>query len=112
MGSECQILFDPCVGVNCEHGGTCLPLDERQSMKLFTCSCLSGYYGSRCEHANAQVDIHFSDSLFPHNRSLSAAVFVHFLELQNDSPGILFVQNRVLYKQVRLNKPLGVFNND
>jgi hypothetical protein len=34
------------------------------------------------------------------------------LELQNDSPGILFVQNRLLYKQVQLNTPLSVFNRD
>jgi hypothetical protein len=112
MGSECQAWFDPCSDIKCQHGGTCLPLDERQSTKLFTCSCQSGYYGSRCEHANAIVDIQFSESLFSGNAPTSAAIFVHFLELQKDSPGILLVQNRVLLKNVRLNKPHRIFSNN
>ncbi|CAF3324393.1 unnamed protein product [Rotaria socialis] len=112
MGSECHVLLDSCVDVNCQNGGTCLPLDERQSTKFFICSCRSGYYGSRCEHASARVEIRFSDSLSPNNRPLSTAVFVHFLELKFDSPGILFVQNRLLQQHVRLSKTLLAFNND
>jgi hypothetical protein len=111
MGLECWASFNPCVNVKCEHGGTCLPLDERQLTK-FICSCRSGYYGSHCELADSQIDIHFSDSIFPSNRPLSIAVFLHFLELQKDSPGVLFVRNRLLYKQVQLNKPLRIFNNN
>ncbi|UJR12450.1 hypothetical protein I4U23_016626 [Adineta vaga] len=111
-GSECRVSFDPCSHIDCQHGGTCLPLDERQSTKLFICSCRTGYYGSRCEHADAKIQIHFSKSLFHHNLPLSVAVFVHFLVLQNNSPGILFVQNRFLYQKVQLNKPLNVFNKN
>jgi hypothetical protein len=111
IGNECRVLFNPCTNIKCEHSGTCLPLDERQLTK-FICLCPNGYYGSRCELAVAMLDIHFSD-LFPaYNRPFSAAVFAHFLELRRDSPGVLFVQNRLLHKQVPLNKPLRIFNND
>ncbi|CAF1047692.1 unnamed protein product [Didymodactylos carnosus] len=34
MGKECQAYFNPCRDVKCENGGTCLPLDERQSIKI------------------------------------------------------------------------------
>jgi hypothetical protein len=110
-GSECRVLFDPCIDIKCQHGGICLPMDERESTK-FICSCPNAYYGSYCELINAEIDIVLSESLSINNRPLSATMLVYFLELEDDSPGISILQNRFLYKQVKSNTPLRVFNNN
>ncbi|UJR13075.1 hypothetical protein I4U23_000099 [Adineta vaga] len=111
MGSKCQTLFDPCIDMKCQNGGTCLPLDERQFPK-FICACDIGYYGTYCELIDAQINIHFSSSLADRVNGFSTVVFAHFLEQHHDSPGIMIVQNRVLHKQVQFNKPFHVLNNN
>jgi hypothetical protein len=111
MGHDCHMLYNPCKNISCQNGGTCVPLDERLEKK-FTCACHNGYYGTRCELTNAYVDIHFSKSLYRHDHLLSIAVVVHFLETQKDLSGILWTQNRVLHRQMRLNTPLRALNND
>ena len=111
MNDECRVLFHPCGDVQCRNDGTCLPSDERQSTK-YMCSCADGYHGFLCQLKDARVDIYFSRSFPNHNNPLLPAIFVHFLELRDASDGILFGQNRLLYKQVHPKKPLYVFNNN
>ena len=111
MGKECYALFNPCSNIRCENDAVCIPLDERLSPN-FICVCQSGSYGIYCELSSAYINIHFSKSLVHHNRPVSATVFIHFLQLRNDLPGVLFIQNRLLHKHVQLNKPLRVFNYD
>ena len=112
IGKECRVLFNPCMNVKCENGGRCLPLDERQSNQ-FVCSCLDGYFGIYCEQISSQAHIAFSSSLSAKNsESKLITVFVHFLKLEKDSPGILFVENRFLYKQINLNEILHVYNDN
>jgi hypothetical protein len=112
IGNECRVLFNPCIDVKCKNGGTCLPLDERQLIK-FVCSCPNDYYGIYCEQINSQIHIEFSSSLSLKSSELElVSVFVHFLKLEKDSPGILFVENRFLYKQIKLNEVLNVHNTN
>lgn len=111
MGNDCQALFDPCIDIKCQHDGTCIPLDERQFSK-FRCLCHNGFYGIFCELKAAQIDMHFSKSIYSLDHGSSAAVFIHFLELEEQSPGIFIVQNRLLYKQLQLNQLLRVYNNN
>lgn len=112
IGKQCRVLFNPCIDVKCENGGTCLPLDERQSNK-FVCSCSDGYFGIYCEQISSQIHIELSSSLSGKKSTTElVSVFVHFLILESDSPGILFVENRFLYKQIKLNEILHVYNDN
>ena len=36
--------IDDCVGIICQHGGTC-----RDGINTFTCDCVAGYEGPTCE---------------------------------------------------------------
>ncbi|UJR18227.1 hypothetical protein I4U23_005126 [Adineta vaga] len=110
MGMNCHALFNPCHDIQCQHDGTCIPLDERLPTK-FTCACREGYYGAGCELLNAYVDIQLSKTLLYHDQLSSIALIVHFLEFDKDVSGMLFVQNRLLFKQVQYDKILRVLNN-
>ncbi|CAF0886145.1 unnamed protein product [Adineta steineri] len=111
MGHDCHALFDPCNNIQCQNGGTCIPLDSRLFIK-YICACRNRYYGIHCEFISAQVDISFSKSLLDYNHLLSTTVFAHFLSTNNHTPGILSVENRLLYKQVKLNERLHIFNEN
>ncbi|CAF1125053.1 unnamed protein product [Adineta ricciae] len=111
IGRECHVLFDPCSNITCENGATCLPMDERETNK-FICACRIGFRGSRCELKDAQMDIYFSKSFIFYTRLSSPAIIVHFLELHDHSPGIALTQNRVIHKQVQLNKLFRIYYNN
>lgn len=110
MGRECYAKINPCSRIQCRNNGTCIPWDERTT-KNFTCVCLQGYHGPRCEFADAFVDIHLSNLGFDNHRSFLPAVFVHFLQPNVESRDILYVQNRLLYRSVPLNKQFRAVNH-
>ncbi|CAF1538437.1 unnamed protein product [Adineta ricciae] len=109
IGNECRVLFNPCHDIKCENGGTCLPLDERQSKK-FECMCPNAFWGIYCERRNAEVQIEFS-SLTSSELEL-VNVFVHFLNLESDLSAVLSVENRFLYKNIKLNQILHVYQQN
>ena len=98
MGIDCHARFDACRRIKCQNGGTCVPLDERIKVK-FVCECSEAFFGELCQYSNAQMKIHFASM----GRSLSLpVVIVHYLELRNETSGVLFTQNRLMLKQVPL----------
>ncbi|CAF1062324.1 unnamed protein product [Didymodactylos carnosus] len=109
LGIDCHAKFNPCGDVKCRNGGTCIPLDER-SLR-FVCSCRQGYYGLRCESISARVTVRFASDLIQTKKAIPVAI-VHFAELKGETPGVLFVQNRFIYKKVSLNKHVAIFNDN
>ncbi|CAF1271786.1 unnamed protein product [Didymodactylos carnosus] len=106
IGPDCCAQFDPCKQVQCQNRGTCIPLDDRSSYQ-FICLCQHGYYGTLCEFISASVEIRFSNNL----QGLLRVIIFHFVALQQGTPGVLFVQNRFMYKNVLLERQMHIFNH-
>ncbi|CAF1248081.1 unnamed protein product [Didymodactylos carnosus] len=114
IGTECQVQVNlsSCKNQLCNNGGTCIALDQRSNNKHnYKCICKEEYYGNQCQFHSATVDIEFSSDLNQDRGSIPVMI-VHFVALQNESPGILFLQNRFMYLQVPLNKNVHIVNND
>lgn len=106
FGADCYARFDPCKGIACKNGGICVPLDERLHIN-FICSCPKEFFGTFCQHSSAHASLDFSSI---DRNVLLPIVFVHFLELRNETPGVLFTQNRFMFKQVSVSKRVLVSN--
>ena len=50
MGTNCELAYDACADEPCENGAACTKLrDERTDSDDFSCTCASGFTGTRCE---------------------------------------------------------------
>lgn len=50
-GKNCSVQLLGCLNVSCQHGGTCVPFLEEETVHRFTCQCPFGYHGDLCQHA-------------------------------------------------------------
>ena len=68
----------------CQNGGQCIPNDDHIiSDRKFTCICLRGYSGDRCEIFDNQLILSFDKGI-----NLLQAIFIHFIEIINRKPPI------------------------
>ncbi|CAF4150537.1 unnamed protein product, partial [Adineta steineri] len=78
FGSRC-LLVDNICETACKNGGKCILNDGYMLSSLrFTCICLKGYDGDRCEKAQAynKLQITFGKGIV-----LSESLFIHFIEI-------------------------------
>ncbi|CAF4139559.1 unnamed protein product, partial [Rotaria sordida] len=109
MGIDCHGQFNSCQGIICLNDGQCIPLDQRTIQ--WTCLCKMNTYGRHCEYRSAQINMIFSKNLYPKKRTLPV-VITHFLQLKNDTLSVLFIENRILDKDVPINKEISVLNQE
>ncbi|CAF4723770.1 unnamed protein product, partial [Rotaria sp. Silwood2] len=70
--------------LTCQNGGQCIPTDEYTiSKNKFICICPKGYIGDRCEIADTKIILSFGNDIV-----LSQSIFIHFIQVVNDSTPI------------------------
>ncbi|CAF3051659.1 unnamed protein product [Rotaria sp. Silwood2] len=87
FGDRCLLVNNICQIYNnrkCKNGGQCIPTDEYTiSNKTFTCICPKGYSGDQCELVHNKIVLSFEKGIV-----LSQSIFIHFIEVINNSiPG-------------------------
>ncbi|CAF1539313.1 unnamed protein product [Adineta ricciae] len=74
VGPRCYLTDTACDSNPCANDGYCVSTDLRLATRnTFTCVCLEGYYGDRCEHTAGQIIIAFQDLAVPAN------IFLHLI---------------------------------
>ncbi|CAF1461771.1 unnamed protein product [Adineta ricciae] len=81
-GSQCYLTYSSCQDKTCQHGGTCVPYDDRKSKENFTCLCTKEYTGERCEIFGTKIIISFDETIIPET------FFAHFITTIHDDDHI------------------------
>ncbi|CAF4353476.1 unnamed protein product [Rotaria sp. Silwood2] len=87
FGYQCLLVNTICdmdKNLTCQNGGQCIPTDEYTiSNHKFICLCPKGYIGDRCEIADTKIILSFGNDIV-----LSQSIFIHFIQVVNDSTPI------------------------
>ena len=92
FGSRCFAYFNPCRSDSCGYRGQCYPIDQRTTQS--GCLCDSGYFGLKCEFEEATIRLKFEI-----NAKIPVGI-INFADMRTSQPGLLFIQHRVLLKNV------------
>ncbi|CAF2814567.1 unnamed protein product [Rotaria sp. Silwood2] len=96
FGYQCLLLNKICdmdQNLTCQNSGQCIPADEYMiSNKRFICICPKGYIGDRCEIVDNKMILSFRNDIV-----LSQSIFIHFIQIVNDSTPIRTTAFRTIH---------------
>jgi hypothetical protein len=93
LGQRCFIP-SICQTNPCKNGGQCIPVDDRVSMRTFTCICGIGYSGSTCDMRDTGIEILFN------NVNIPQSLMIHSVTVQkNDDPLITTIAKKIAFDQ-------------
>ena len=111
-GSRCSFVDHSCSENNetCLNGGTCYPFDLRLDKFKLICLCPSLYFGRRCEHQSASIELQVSRTV---QRQLApsidlneiALLVVYFVDIFSSTPQ-LDIRAHLIYSNVSFEHPL------
>ena len=80
FGSYCYLKQSICEPNPCEHGGHCVPSDDRIASQSLTCFCKDGYFGLRCEYFSNRIVVNLDKTII----SNSSFIFIYFITSFDD----------------------------
>mgnify|MGYP001118537749 CR=1 FL=1 len=78
FGRRCFLTRSSCGRKPCQHGGICVPTDDRILETNLTCLCPDNYFGKFCEYFKRKIDITFTNGLM-----IPPAIIAHFITVPN-----------------------------
>ena len=81
FGPRCLLNRSVCQLNRCDHGGLCVPKDERVAEQGYTCLCENGFSGVHCEIPDVQIHVTFV------NMPIPMSLLVHLITVfQSSNP--------------------------
>jgi hypothetical protein len=79
FGPRCFLKHSICQSNPCQHGGLCIPDDERVSDNGFSCICPQGFSGASCQISDTKIIINFDTMPIP------SSIFAHFITIYSNA---------------------------